>query len=157
MQWSDVLKDKSLRDLPYKIELNEYGKIEMSPASNQHGLYQAEMTQLLAKLPLGKVITECSIQTSRGVKVADVVWCSNAFLKKQPIEETPFRYAPEICVEIVSPSNSYKEMQDKRLLYFDKGAKEVWLVSLDDSVQLFDKTGKIEQSHFGIRVEINQN
>jgi len=68
---SDVLNDESLRDLPYKIELNEYRKIEMSPASNQHGLYQAEITQLLTKLPSGKVITECSIQTSQGVKVAD--------------------------------------------------------------------------------------
>jgi len=157
MQWSDVLKDESLRDLPYKIELNEYGKIEMSPASNKHGLYQIEIAKLLTKLPSGKVIAECSIQTNQGVKVADVVWCSNGFLKKQCIEETPFRYAPEICVEIISPSNSYQEMQNKRQLYFDKGAKEVWLVSLDDSVQLFDKTGKIEQSHFGIQVEINQN
>ncbi len=33
MKWQDVLLDKTLQDLPYKIELNEYGKIEMSPAS----------------------------------------------------------------------------------------------------------------------------
>ena len=31
MQWQDVLADKSLQDLPYKIELNEKGNIEMSP------------------------------------------------------------------------------------------------------------------------------
>ena len=27
MQWSEVMADKSLQNLPYKIELNEYGKI----------------------------------------------------------------------------------------------------------------------------------
>jgi len=153
MQWSDVLKDETLQNLPYKIELNEYGKIEMSPASNKHGLYQTKIVKLLAQLG-GETISECSIQTNKGVKVADVVWCSNEFLKKQSVEETPFRISPEICVEIISPSNSYKEMQVKRQLYFDKGAKEVWLVSLDDSIQLFDRTGKIEKSHFGVAIEL---
>jgi len=43
MQWSDVLNDKSLSNLPYKIELNEYGQIVMSPASNQHGFLQVEI------------------------------------------------------------------------------------------------------------------
>jgi len=35
MQWQDVINDKSLQDLPYKIELNEHGNIVMSPASNK--------------------------------------------------------------------------------------------------------------------------
>ena len=30
MLWSDVLADESLKNLPYKIELNERGHIEMS-------------------------------------------------------------------------------------------------------------------------------
>ena len=33
MQWQEVLADKSLHDLPYKIELNEKGLIEMPPVS----------------------------------------------------------------------------------------------------------------------------
>jgi hypothetical protein len=37
MQWADVLADRSLRDLPYKIELDRNGNIIMSPASNRHG------------------------------------------------------------------------------------------------------------------------
>lgn len=37
MRWSEVLQDKSLRELPYKIELNEYGKIVMTPASKAPG------------------------------------------------------------------------------------------------------------------------
>ena len=43
MQWQDVLADKSLRDLPYKIELNEYGHIEMSPTSYTHSYLQGTL------------------------------------------------------------------------------------------------------------------
>ncbi|GMT48869.1 MAG: hypothetical protein IEMM0008_0408 [bacterium] len=43
MQWSEVLEEKCLEDLSYKIELNEWGKIVMSPASNSHGMYQLEI------------------------------------------------------------------------------------------------------------------
>ena len=47
MQWQDVLADKSLQDLPYKIELNEKRNIEMSPAYLIHSLLQGEITWLL--------------------------------------------------------------------------------------------------------------
>ena len=30
MQWAEVLRDPSLQDLPYKIELNEWGQVVMS-------------------------------------------------------------------------------------------------------------------------------
>ena len=30
MQWAEVLQDPSLQDLPYKIELNEWGQVVMS-------------------------------------------------------------------------------------------------------------------------------
>ena len=36
MQWQEVVNEQSLQDLPYNIEMNEYGKIIMSPASNKH-------------------------------------------------------------------------------------------------------------------------
>lgn len=36
MRWQDVIRHPSLQDLLFKIELNEYGKIEISPASNRH-------------------------------------------------------------------------------------------------------------------------
>jgi hypothetical protein len=43
-RWSELCRDPSLEDLPYKIELNAWGKIEMSPASNRPGRLQAEKT-----------------------------------------------------------------------------------------------------------------
>ena len=146
MRWSDVLNDPSLRNLPYKIELDEHGRILMSPASNRHGIQQAKLVRLLAQMPLdGEIATECSIATHLGVRVADVVWMSSGFQVKYG-EQTPYPQAPELCVEILSPSNSEREMEEKIRLYLGYGAIEVWIVNAEGTISLFGAEGKREQS-----------
>jgi Uma2 family endonuclease len=130
LTWADVLADPNLQNLPYKIELNRWGRIEMSPASNQHGALQMDIGTELKKRRGGKVIVECSIQTSDGVRVADVAWISNARLKQLGML-TPLPQAPEICVEIMSPSNSWAALHMKAGLYLEAGAQQVWVVTLD--------------------------
>ncbi|MDP2834377.1 MAG: hypothetical protein Q8Q28_13995 [Pseudomonadota bacterium] len=41
MQWSEVIADPALRDLPYKIELNKWGIIEMSTRRAEKRFYRA--------------------------------------------------------------------------------------------------------------------
>ena len=148
MQWSEVIHNPILQNLPFKIELNRFGKILMSPASNHHRRIQTKISyQLTSQIPDGEVITECSIQTTDGVKVADVVWASRHFIETYAYQ-TPYPKAPEICVEIVSPSNSTQEMEEKINLYLAKGAMEVWLVYNDERIQFFTHTGEIERSAF---------
>ncbi len=128
MQWSEVINNPILQDLPFKIELNKFGNILMSPASNQHGRIQVQISvNLNNELPLEEVIAECSIQTPEGVKVADVAWASNDFINTYSYK-TPYPKAPEICVEIASPSNSKVEIANKVNLYLAKGAQEAWIV-----------------------------
>jgi hypothetical protein len=43
LRWDEVCRDATLRNLPYKIELNAWGKIEMSPANNRHAVLQGAM------------------------------------------------------------------------------------------------------------------
>jgi len=91
MEWASVLNNPFLQDLPFKIELNKWGKILMSPASNHHGMLQSEAVFFLrSKLSGGRVITECSIQTEDGVKVADVAWASDDFMQRNGIA-TPYQ------------------------------------------------------------------
>jgi Uma2 family endonuclease len=130
MQWSEVIANPFLQNLPFKIELNKWGKVEMSPASNQHGLVQGDVYTELKRKRGGKVIIECSVQTTEGVKVADVAWISNAKYA-QFGTLTPYPQSPEICVEIMSPSNSWAEMHMKASLYLAAGAKEVWIQPLN--------------------------
>ncbi|MFW5444400.1 MAG: Uma2 family endonuclease [Methylococcaceae bacterium] len=147
MEWSEVIDNPLLRNLPFKIELNKFGKLLMSPASNDHGRIQSRLAaMLLNKLPRGEVITECSIQTSDGVKVADVAWLSDVFVSKFGFV-TPYPKAPEICIEIVSPSNSKTEIQEKVELYLAKGAQEVWIAYALDDIHVYTCMGRVEKSN----------
>jgi Uma2 family endonuclease len=130
MQWADVLANPWLQNLPFKIELNRWGRVEMSPESNQHGAVQVDVAAELRRRRGGRVLVECSIQTSDGVRVADVAWISNKRLKSLGWT-TPFAGAPELCVEIMSPGNTWAEMHMKAGLYLEAGAVEVWIVGLD--------------------------
>ena len=73
MQWQEVCEHPSLRNLPFKIELNEKGQILMSPVKSITLLFRGK-SRLLPKH--GIVLAECAIKTSRGTKVADIAWCS---------------------------------------------------------------------------------
>ena len=147
MRWSEVCNDPTLQNLPYKIEINEWGQIVLSPASNRHGKIQARIVfQMMSHMPQqGVVITECSIQTTKGVKVADVAWISKQF-SQQHQEQTPYPKAPEICIEIRSPNNSDSEMLEKRSLYLEAGAREFWLCSERGDIEFYDTKGSLIQS-----------
>ena len=152
MQWQDVLADKSLQDLPYKIELNERGIIEMSPASVIHSLLQAEIATLLRNQMDGRVFTELAVQTKNGVRVPDVAWGSDEFVKNE-IRNICASSAPQICVEIISSSNTQAEMKNKIALFIEAGAREVWLVDEQGHVEFFDGNGRRDGSSFNIVVE----
>lgn len=148
MQWSEVISNPLLQNLPFKIELNKFGKLLMSPASNSHGRIQGRLAAILwNNMPEGEVITECSIDTSDGVKVADIAWASALFVSEFGYT-TPYTKAPELCVEIVSPSNSKQEMANKTDLYLAKGAQEVWIVYENSCIDIFTHSGQQNNSQF---------
>jgi Uma2 family endonuclease len=154
LRWAEVMRDPSLRDLPYKIELNAWGKIEMSPANNRHARLQGAITAALARLLSGgEVLTECPVLTQIGVRVPDVAWASSAFVQQHG-EATPYPRAPELCVEIVSPSNSDAEMSEKTKAYLAAGASEVWLVSEAGEIRYFDAGGARADSRYGISLAL---
>ena len=146
MRWSEVIDNPLLQNLPFKIELNRFGNILMSPTSNQHGRMQMKIgNNLMNKAPKGEVIAECSIQTSEGVKVADIAWASAEFIDTFAYK-TPYPKAPEICVEIVSPSNPKAEISSKVDLYLAKGAIEVWIVYEENRIHIYTHTGIMQKS-----------
>ncbi len=139
-RWSEVLADSMLADLPFRIETNAYGELVMNPPpSGTHSCRQGRLTILLDQHLGGHVLPECPISTIDGVKASDVGWYSAGRMATVEGQDA-FEIAPEICVEILSPSNSAAEMKHKRHLYFEAGAEEVWLC---------DRNGKIDfyQAH----------
>jgi len=149
-RWDELCRDPALRDLPYKIELNAWGKVEMSPASVQHAwLQSATLSELKQQLPDGLAMTECPILTTIGVRVPDVVWASTAFMRRHR-GLSPLPRAPEICVEVLSPSNVEAEITEKARAYLAAGAHEVWRVAENGSVRFFDLSGERGHSAFAV-------
>jgi Uma2 family endonuclease len=149
-RWTELINDPSLHDLPYKIELNQEGTIEMSTASNRHGMQQAQIARDLGNaLRHGSVMTECSILTDIGVRVPDVAWGSAEFLRQEG-ENTPFTHAPEICLEVRSPSNTDREMAEKARAYLVAGAVEVWIVDEEGAKKIYASDGERKTSSFAV-------
>jgi hypothetical protein len=59
--------------------------------------------------------------------------------------------APEICVEVVSPSNSVKELSEKREAYLAVGAEEVWIVYPQSKrSEFYGKDGPLPRSAYAV-------
>jgi Uma2 family endonuclease len=146
MKWQEICENKYLQDLPFKIELNKWGQIVMSPAKPKHSIYQGIIQELLnSLLDTGFAFPECAITTSDNVKVADVVWASEERLNIIEDEDVA-SIAPEICVEIKSSSNTLEEMEIKKDLYFEAKAEEVWVCDKSGKITFYNPQGELDQS-----------
>ena len=54
--------------------------------------------------------------------------------------------APEICVEVLSPGNSRREINQKKKLYLQAGAQEVWTCGRDGTMKFFAANGPLPAS-----------
>jgi Uma2 family endonuclease len=146
MKWEEVCENKQLQDLPFKIELNKWGQIIMSPVKIKHSFYQGRIQRLLESLlKTGEVMPECAINTSDGVKVADVVWCSETRFDRIQ-DEISASIAPEICIEVKSSGNTIDEMEFKKQLYLEAQAIEVWLCNEQGQIKFYNQQGELEKS-----------
>lgn len=139
-RWAELLDSPDLARIEGRIETDRHGHIIMSPPpAPSHGSYQSEISYHLRQLmPKGRTLTECPISTADGVKAADVAWASPATMKLLG-NRACFPQAPEICVEILSPRNTTSEINEKKNLYFEAGAKEFWICDLAGEIQFFSR------------------
>ena len=108
-------------------------RLEKSMSDFQHGLIQ---------LTLGGALLEYGRRTDRGLPVSewhhrfgpedDVrIYVPDLVFLVAPRHKNPPRYgdsAPDLAVEIVSPSQSAAELIDKVEFYLENGVKRVWVV-----------------------------
>src|SRR5947208_11796961 len=112
-RWAQLLADREMAKIEGRIETDRHGHIIMSPPpAPSHGSFQSMIAHLLwSLLPKGCVFTECPISTADGVKGADVAWASPERTEELG-GQVCFPKAPEICIEVVSPSNTEAEIQE---------------------------------------------
>lgn len=129
-------------------ELDEGELISMAPASEEHGYLGIEIGRVLAnfvkKFGLGRVYAaDTGFRLSRDtVRAPDV-----AFVRKDRLgpraSKNFFDGAPDLAVEIFSPSDSVPQLMRKVRQYLVAGAHTVWVVYPESrQVHVFEASGK---------------
>ena len=152
-RFRELCDDPRFANLPGKVELDAWGRIIMSPASNQHGLLQARLAEVLRQSLGGAALVEASISTNPDLRLADVAWASDEFMRGHA-QETPFMAAPEICIEVASPSDSSREFQEKVAAYLAMGATEAWIVYPQTKrIEFFEAAGRLLRTAFAVNLD----
>jgi Uma2 family endonuclease len=115
-------------------ELVDGRMVPMSPTGAEHGTVEGNIAFILKRFvkprALGWVLAgEVGIYTRRDpdrVRAADVV-----FVSRERIDAIPTGFletAPELVVEVVSPSDRWQDLRQKIGEYFAIGVEAVWIV-----------------------------
>lgn len=146
MNWDQLCDDPALENLPYRVELARHGQIVMSPHRSYHSIFQSRIIRNLNELlPKGEAMPECPIATKTGTIVADIAWASPEKVERN-FDLPSWQESPEIVVEVLSPSNSGKEILNKRKAAFDCGAMEFWVCNEKGRIEFFGPRGRITRS-----------
>jgi Uma2 family endonuclease len=129
------------------------GKLILSPTGRKHSKLQSKLQRLLVQLmPQGDLLPECAVETVGGAKVPDVAWISDGRWTSMNPDELSCSVAPEICIEILSPTNTRTEMlgtaqaPGKGELYFQAGAVEFWICDQSGHLSFYNRSGQIKKS-----------
>lgn len=151
-RWRELAQDPRTPDF---FELDEFGELIVSPyPTNRHELIADEVRDALQAQLGPRASTAVSVLTRRGVKRPDATWMPESRWDESGFAD-PLPFAPDICVEVVSPSNVAAEMQMKVAAYLEAGAREVILVGLDRTVRFFGTEGERVVSAFGIQLALS--
>jgi len=120
-------------------ELIEGKIVPMTPTGGEQGVIESNLSRHLGNFvvdrKLGKVMNgEVGIFTRRrpdSVRGADIAFVSRERLADRPAKGF-LTVAPELVVEIVSPSDRWQEMRQKIEEYFAIGVQRVWIVEPDN-------------------------
>lgn len=146
--WHRALDDPSLQELPHKIESNEHGQLVLSVHTPRHGLLQSRINDLLnTHAPaVGPRAVTFPVRTAEGIKVPDVIWMSTERFASVPSDVKASPVLPEIVVEVVADRETEEGMREKRMLYLQEGADEVWTCGESGAMTFYSEEGPIEYS-----------
>jgi Uma2 family endonuclease len=129
--------------------------VRMNPSGMQHGdiviALGSALRDFVRKRQLGRVVGgEVGIYTRREpdrVRAADIAFVSRERLADKSLKGF-FKVAPELVVEIISPTDRWQNMRDKLEEYFAIGVHRVWIVE-PDSRDVLVYSASTEMRKFG--------
>ncbi len=141
-RWRELLDQPGL---PHLFELDQYGElIEMNPPKTPHQRIVNALQRQIAAVMGGEALPGIGVLTSIGVRIPDVVW------QERWNNEDPASPAPTICVEVLSPDNTRREIADKTNAYLEAGAHEVVIVETTGRIRYFGAEGERTASGLGL-------
>ena len=119
----------------YRQELTA-GRLVREPRPGaRHGVIVGnlfrELDSFVRERDLGRVVIETGFllaEVPPTVRGPDIAFISAERLPAGPVPEDFWRLAPDLAVEVVSPSDSAAGIQEKVLQYLDAGTETVWVV-----------------------------
>jgi Uma2 family endonuclease len=131
---------EELLELPgddYKYELVEGELIRMAPTGGEHGVLTMTLGFLLYEYvraqDLGIV---CGAETGftlrrtpDTVRAPDVAFIAKERIPTAGVPKTYWPFAPDLAVEVISPSDRFDEVQTKVAEYLTAGTRLVWVVN----------------------------
>lgn len=145
-RWLELLDQPGL---PHMFELDQYGElIEMNPPKTPHQrIVNALQVQIAAALG-GEALPGLGVLTSIGVRIPDVVW------QARWVNQDPVSPAPTVCVEVLSPDNTRREIDEKTAAYLAAGAREVIIIETSGRIRFFGADGERAASALGLTLTL---
>jgi Uma2 family endonuclease len=145
----DVTEEQfdELVDEDTKAELLDGVMIVHSPASPRHNRIAHFLRHLLTLFAeehdLGQVFgPDDLVRLAKGRKVAPDAFFLRQGRVPSPLPPKEFDLAPDLVIEVLSPSNRAEDLGLKRPMYRQAGVRETWLVDPDGQVVIVDRKGK---------------
>ncbi len=151
-QWAVLAQDEQAPDY---YELTEYGELVLSPKpTNRHQVICAKIIHQLSSQLGPEAVPDAAVLTNdAGIRVPDVVWMPEA---KWDVVLTAdgLLQAPDLVVEVLSPSNRQPEMNHKIHGYLQSGVKEVIVVGLTGTIEYVRPDGRHPSSRFPLHLSL---
>jgi Uma2 family endonuclease len=118
-----------------RYELRHGIPVEVRPSRLKHSMLRERLRDLLDQVAVkhGRAFTRLGFRTPSEFeyRVADIAFTSAERLVRQDPNQY-FEGAPDLVIEVLSPSNSEAEIADMRTLCFETGCREFWTVDIGD-------------------------
>ena len=110
------------------------GKLEKKNMPNaKHsgiaGRLTIELGIFLKKNKIGRVYPEAHFQIGADKRIPDVAFVSEDKIPENGEPQKFWTFAPDLAIEIVSPTDFYQDVLEKIYDYFEAEVKQVWLIN----------------------------
>ncbi len=121
-----LMKNKNYEYINGKLEKK---KMPNAKHSGIAGRLTGELFIYLKKNKIGRVYPEAHFQIGADKRIPDVAFVSEDKIPPTGEPQKFWSFAPDLAIEIVSPTDFYQDVLDKIDEYFKAQVKQVWLIN----------------------------